>query len=69
MRIGVMFDTEKPFDDVVGQVASLHEAGIETAWASQIFAYDALTPWPPSAGRCPGSASGQPWSPPTRGTR
>ena len=43
MRIGVMIDTEKPFEDVVGQVASLHEAGIETAWASQIFAYDALT--------------------------
>ena len=43
MRIGVMFDTEQPFDEVVGQVASLHEAGIETAWASQIFAYDALT--------------------------
>ena len=43
MRIGVMFDTEKPFENVVGQVASLHEAGIETAWASQIFAYDALT--------------------------
>jgi F420-dependent oxidoreductase-like protein len=38
-----MFDTEKPFDHVVEQVASLHEAGIETAWASQIFAYDALT--------------------------
>ena len=38
-----MFDTEKPFDDVLGQVVSLKEAGIETAWASQIFAYDALT--------------------------
>jgi len=43
MRIGVMFDTEKPFDDVVTQVAGLAEAGIETAWSSQIFAYDALT--------------------------
>jgi 5,10-methylenetetrahydromethanopterin reductase len=43
VRIGVMFDTEKPFDQVVEQVRSLHEAGIETAWASQIFAYDALT--------------------------
>jgi len=43
MRIGVMFDTEKPFDDVVGQVAGLAAAGIETAWASQIFALDALT--------------------------
>jgi 5,10-methylenetetrahydromethanopterin reductase len=43
VRIGVMFDTERPFDEVVAQVAGLHEAGIETAWASQIFAYDALT--------------------------
>jgi 5,10-methylenetetrahydromethanopterin reductase len=43
MRIGVMFDTETHFDKVVAQVAGLHEAGIETAWASQIFAYDALT--------------------------
>ncbi len=43
MRIGVMFDTEKPFDDVAAQVAGLADAGIETAWASQIFALDALT--------------------------
>jgi F420-dependent oxidoreductase-like protein len=43
VRIGVMFDTEQPFDEMVGQVASLQEAGIQTAWASQIFAYDALT--------------------------
>ncbi len=38
-----MFDTEIPFDEVVGQVASLRDAGIQTAWASQIFGYDALT--------------------------
>ena len=44
MRIGVMFDTEQPFDGVVAQVAGLAEAGIEAAWSSQIFAYDALTP-------------------------
>ena len=43
MRIGVMFDTEKPFDDMVAQVAGLVDSGIETAWCSQIFAYDALT--------------------------
>jgi F420-dependent oxidoreductase-like protein len=43
MRIGVMFDTEQPFDDVMTQVAGLAESGIEVAWASQIFAYDALT--------------------------
>ena len=43
MRIGVMFDTERPFDDVVSQVAALAGSGIEVAWSSQIFAYDALT--------------------------
>lgn len=43
MRIGVLFDTEQPFDQVIGQVAGLRDAGIQTAWASQIFAYDALT--------------------------
>jgi F420-dependent oxidoreductase-like protein len=43
VRIGVMFDTETHFDEVVAQVAGLHDAGIETAWASQIFAFDALT--------------------------
>ena len=31
MRIGVMFDTERPFDDVVAQVAGLAESGIEVA--------------------------------------
>ena len=43
MRIGVMFDTEQPFDDMVARWPACDEAGIETAWASQIFAYDALT--------------------------
>ncbi len=43
MRIGAMFNTEVPFDQMIGEVASLGDAGIQTAWASQIFAYDALT--------------------------
>jgi F420-dependent oxidoreductase-like protein len=43
MRIGAMFNTEVPFDQMIDEVASLREAGIQTAWASQIFAYDALT--------------------------
>jgi F420-dependent oxidoreductase-like protein len=43
MRLGVMIETERPFDDVVGQVARLADAGIEAAWASQIFSLDALT--------------------------
>ena len=38
MRIGVMFDTEKPFEEMVGQVVGLRDAGIEMAWSSQIFA-------------------------------
>jgi 5,10-methylenetetrahydromethanopterin reductase len=43
VRIGVMFDTEKPFEEMIGQVLSLRDAGIQKAWSSQIFAYDALT--------------------------
>ena len=43
MRIGVMFEIERPFDEVMAQVAGLAEAGIETAWSSQIFSMDALT--------------------------
>jgi F420-dependent oxidoreductase-like protein len=54
MRIGVMFDTEKPFDDVMGQVAALADAGIEAAWSSQIFALDALTTIAAAAREVPG---------------
>jgi 5,10-methylenetetrahydromethanopterin reductase len=43
VRIGVMLDTERPLDLVIEEVIGLRDAGIETAWASQIFAYDALT--------------------------
>ena len=43
MRIGMMFDVDRPFDEVVGQVARLADAGLDTAWCSQIFGYDALT--------------------------
>ncbi len=43
MRIGSMFDIDQPIDNVVAQVASLASAGLETAWTSQIFGYDALT--------------------------
>ena len=43
MQIGVMFDVDRPFDDVLAQVHHLAETGIEAAWTSQIFSYDALT--------------------------
>ncbi len=58
MRIGVMFDTERPFDRVVEDVRSLHAAGIGTAWASQIFAYDALTALGAIAREVPGIGLG-----------
>jgi len=38
-----MFETEIPFDESVAQVTSLRDAGIQVAWSSQIFGYDALT--------------------------
>jgi F420-dependent oxidoreductase-like protein len=43
MRIGAMFDVGQPFDDVIAQVDGLHAAGLDSAWTSQIFGYDALT--------------------------
>src|SRR5437660_6408839 len=43
MRHGVIIDVSKPIDAVVGQVAKLAEEGVDTAWCSQIFGYDALT--------------------------
>ncbi len=54
MRIGVVIDTERGFDDVVGQVAGLAEAGIEIAWAIQIFGLDALTALAAVAREVPG---------------
>ena len=54
MRIGVMFDSEQPFDEVIAQVAGLAAAGIETAWSSQIFGYDALTTIAVAAREVPG---------------
>ncbi len=58
MRIGVMFDTEQSFDSLVGQVASLRDAGIEVAWSSQIFGYDALTALAVIGREVPGIALG-----------
>ncbi len=54
MRIGVVIDTQKRFDDVVGQVAALSEAGIEIAWAIQIFGLDSLTALAAVAREVPG---------------
>jgi F420-dependent oxidoreductase-like protein len=43
MKIGVMFDVNQSIDDVIAQVKGLRDVGLDSAWASQIFGYDALT--------------------------
>jgi F420-dependent oxidoreductase-like protein len=43
MKIGVMFDVNQSVDDVIAQVQGIHDVGLESAWTSQIFGYDALT--------------------------
>jgi len=43
MKIGVMFDVNQSVDDVIAQVKGIHNIGLDSAWTSQIFGYDALT--------------------------
>jgi F420-dependent oxidoreductase-like protein len=38
-----MIDVGQPIDDVIAQVDGLRIAGLDSAWSSQIFGYDALT--------------------------
>jgi 5,10-methylenetetrahydromethanopterin reductase len=43
MRIGALIDVDRPLDEVVRQVRGYAEGGLASAWAVQIFGYDALT--------------------------
>jgi 5,10-methylenetetrahydromethanopterin reductase len=43
MRTGVLIDVRGSVDEIVAQVRRRHEQGFVSAWASQIFGYDALT--------------------------
>ncbi len=43
MRIGALIDVDKPLGAVVEQVHGYADAGFASAWAVQIFGYDALT--------------------------
>lgn len=43
MRIGAMIDVDRPLPRVVEQVRGYARDGLASAWAVQIFAYDALT--------------------------
>ncbi len=43
MRIGALIDVDQPLDAVVEQVRRYGAVGLDSAWAVQIFGYDALT--------------------------
>lgn len=43
MRIGGLVDSSAPIDEVVADVQRLADAGLASAWASQVFGHDALT--------------------------
>jgi 5,10-methylenetetrahydromethanopterin reductase len=43
VRIGAMIDVDRPLPQVVDQVRGFAQDGLASAWAVQIFAYDALT--------------------------
>lgn len=43
VRIGVLIDQRPPVAEICDQLASLRDRGIASAWASQVFGYDALT--------------------------
>jgi F420-dependent oxidoreductase-like protein len=43
VRIGVLIDQRPPVAAICDLVASLRDRGITSAWASQVFGYDALT--------------------------
>lgn len=43
MRLGTMIDTDRPIDTVIEQLRAAKDAGMDSAWSSQIFGADALT--------------------------
>ena len=43
MRIGAMLEVNRPLEGVLEQIEEVAEHGLRSAWASQIFGYDALT--------------------------
>lgn len=43
MRIGMIIDDGRPVEEMVAQAAGVRAAGLDSAWISQIFGYDALT--------------------------
>ncbi len=58
LRIGSMIETDKPLDDVVAQLQRYHDAGLDHAFASQIFGPDALTLLAVAGSQVPGIGLG-----------
>ena len=54
MRIGALIDVDQPFEQVVAEVQAFADAGLASAWASQVFSYDALTLFAALGLRVPG---------------
>lgn len=58
LRIGSMIDVDRPLDDVVGQLQRYADAGLDHAFAAQIFGPDALTLLAVAGARVPGIGLG-----------
>lgn len=58
LRIGSLIDTDRTFPDTVAQLRSYAEAGLDHAFATQIFAHDALTLLAAAGAQVPGIGLG-----------
>jgi 5,10-methylenetetrahydromethanopterin reductase len=58
LRIGSLLDVDKPLADVVTQLQRYADAGLDHAWASQIFGPDALTLLAVAGAQVPGIGLG-----------
>src|ERR1700683_2709461 len=58
LRIGSMIETDKPLADIVALLARCREAGLDHAFASQIFGPDALTLLAVAGSQVPGIGLG-----------
>jgi F420-dependent oxidoreductase-like protein len=58
LRIGSMIETDKPLDEIVSLLRRYHEAGLDHAFASQIFGPDALTLLAVAGSQVPGIGLG-----------
>jgi F420-dependent oxidoreductase-like protein len=58
LRIGSMIETDKPLGEIVSLLRRYHEAGLDHAFASQIFGPDALTLLAVAGSQVPGIGLG-----------